>query len=37
LPNFSINLHLPKHGVGPAAQEFAACIRDGLVRRQQAA
>jgi DNA-binding transcriptional LysR family regulator len=37
LPNFSINLHLPKHGIGPAAQEFAACIRDGLARRQQAA
>jgi hypothetical protein len=37
LPNFSINLHLPKHGVGPAAREFAACIRDGLARRQQAA
>jgi DNA-binding transcriptional LysR family regulator len=37
LPNFSINLYLPKHGIGPAAQEFAACIRDGLARRQQAA
>lgn len=37
LPNFSINLHLPKHGVEPAAREFAACIRDGLARRQQAA
>lgn len=36
LPNFSINLHLPKHGVEPAAREFAACIRDGLARRQQA-
>ena len=37
LPNFSINLHLPKHGVEPAAHEFARHIRDGLARRQQAA
>ncbi|WP_421916776.1 LysR substrate-binding domain-containing protein [Mesorhizobium sp.] len=37
LPNFSINLHLPGHGVGPAAQEFARYIRDGLARRPQAA
>lgn len=37
LPNFSINLHLPKHGIEPAAQEFAARIRDGLVRRREAA
>jgi DNA-binding transcriptional LysR family regulator len=37
LPNFSINLHLPKHGVGPAAREFAAYIRDGLARRREAA
>ncbi|TIS56917.1 MAG: LysR family transcriptional regulator [Mesorhizobium sp.] len=37
LPNFSINLHLPRHGVGPAAREFAAHIREGLARRQQAA
>jgi DNA-binding transcriptional LysR family regulator len=37
LPNFSINLHLPRHGVGPAALEFARHIRDGLARRQQAA
>jgi DNA-binding transcriptional LysR family regulator len=37
LPNFAINLHLPRHGIGPAAQEFARHIRDGLVRRPQAA
>lgn len=37
LPNFSINLHLPRHGVGPAAQEFARYIRDGLAHRLQAA
>lgn len=37
LPNFSINLHLPRHGVGPAAQAFARHIRDGLARRPQAA
>ena len=37
LPNFSINLHLPKHGVGPAALEFARHIRDGLARRLVAA
>jgi DNA-binding transcriptional LysR family regulator len=37
LPNFAINLHLPGHGVGPAAQEFARHIRDGLARRPQAA
>jgi len=30
-------LHLPKHGIEPAAREFAAHIRDGLARRQQAA
>ncbi|RUX27788.1 LysR family transcriptional regulator [Mesorhizobium sp. M7A.F.Ca.US.011.01.1.1] len=29
LPNFAINLHLPRHGVGPAAQEFARYIRAG--------
>ncbi|WP_192182834.1 LysR substrate-binding domain-containing protein [Mesorhizobium amorphae] len=34
LPNFAINLHLPKHGIEPAAREFAAHIRDGLARRQ---
>ncbi|MEI9430321.1 LysR family transcriptional regulator [Mesorhizobium sp. Cs1299R1N3] len=37
LPNFAINLHLPRHGVGPAAQEFARHIREGLGRRSQAA
>lgn len=37
LPNFAINLHLPRHGVGPAAQEFARHIRGGLARRQVAA
>lgn len=37
LLNFAINLHLPKHGIEPAAREFAAHIRDGLARRQQAA
>lgn len=37
LPNFAINLHLPRHGVGPAVQEFARHIRDGLARRPQAA
>lgn len=37
LPNFSINLHLPRHGVSPAAQEFARHIRDGLARRAVAA
>ncbi|EHH13572.1 LysR family transcriptional regulator [Mesorhizobium amorphae] len=37
LPNFAINLHLPRHGIEPAAREFAAHIRDGLARRQQAA
>lgn len=37
LPNFAINLHLPKHGIGRAAQEFARHIRDGLARRPAAA
>ncbi|RUX45634.1 LysR family transcriptional regulator [Mesorhizobium sp. M7A.F.Ca.US.014.04.1.1] len=37
LPNFAINLHLPRHGVGPAAQEFARHIREGLARRPVAA
>jgi DNA-binding transcriptional LysR family regulator len=37
LPNFAINLHLPKYGAAPAAQEFARYIRDGLVRRAVAA
>ncbi|MER9307439.1 LysR family transcriptional regulator [Mesorhizobium sp. M0496] len=37
LPNFSINLHLPRLGVGAAAREFARHIRDGLARRPVAA
>ncbi|MDX8520354.1 LysR family transcriptional regulator [Mesorhizobium dulcispinae] len=37
LPNFSVNLHLPKHAVAPAAQAFAAHIREGLARFRQAA
>lgn len=37
LPSFAINLHLPKHGIEPAAREFARYIRDGLVRRPVAA
>ncbi|WFP65489.1 LysR family transcriptional regulator [Mesorhizobium sp. WSM4904] len=37
LPNFAINLHLPKHGVEPAAREFARHIREGLARRPVAA
>jgi len=37
LPNFSVNLHLPKHAVEPAAQAFAAHIREGLTRRLVAA
>ncbi|MBA1141832.1 LysR substrate-binding domain-containing protein [Mesorhizobium neociceri] len=37
LPNFSINLHLPRFGAAPAAQEFARYIRDGLARRAVAA
>ncbi|PTE06156.1 LysR family transcriptional regulator [Mesorhizobium helmanticense] len=37
LPNFAINLRLPKHGIEPAAMEFAACIREGLARRREAA
>lgn len=37
LPNFSINLHLPKHGVAPAVLAFAGHLRDGLARRREAA
>jgi len=37
LPNFAINLHLPKHAVAPAAWEFAAHIREGLMRWSVAA
>jgi len=37
LPNFSVNLHLPKHATQPAAQAFASHIREGLSRYRQAA
>ncbi|RWB58938.1 LysR substrate-binding domain-containing protein [Mesorhizobium sp.] len=37
LPNFSVNLHLPKHAIAPAAGAFAAHIREGLARYRQAA
>lgn len=37
LPNFSVNLHLPKHAVEPAAKAFAAHIREGLARYRRAA
>ncbi|TIV57366.1 MAG: LysR family transcriptional regulator, partial [Mesorhizobium sp.] len=37
LPNFSVNLHLPKHATQPAAQAFARHIREGLSRYRQAA
>lgn len=37
LPNFSVNLHLPKHAAQPAAQAFAGHIREGLARYRQAA
>jgi DNA-binding transcriptional LysR family regulator len=37
LPNFSVNLHLPRHAIAPAAQAFAAQIREGLSRHRQAA
>lgn len=37
LPNFAINLYLPRHGASPAALEFARHIRDRLIRGQQAA
>lgn len=37
LPNFAINLHLPKLAVAPAALEFARYIREGLARRPVAA
>ncbi|RWM04694.1 MAG: LysR family transcriptional regulator [Mesorhizobium sp.] len=37
LPNFSVNLHLPKHAIAPAAEAFAAHIREGLARYRQAA
>ena len=37
LPNFAVNLYLPRHPAGAAAAGFARCIRDGLVRRRHAA
>ncbi|RRH95265.1 LysR family transcriptional regulator [Mesorhizobium tamadayense] len=37
LPNFSVNLHLPKHVTAPAVQAFASHIREGLSRYRQAA
>lgn len=37
LPNFAINLHLPKHSVAPAVLAFAGHLRDGLARRREAA
>ncbi|TGR74181.1 LysR family transcriptional regulator, partial [Mesorhizobium sp. M1C.F.Ca.ET.193.01.1.1] len=37
LPNFSVNLHLPKHATQPAAQAFAGHIREGLSRYRKAA
>lgn len=37
LPNFSVNLHVPKHAIAPAAEAFAAHIRKGLARHRQAA
>jgi DNA-binding transcriptional LysR family regulator len=32
LPDFAITLHLPSNG-GPAAREFAQCLREGVMRR----
>jgi DNA-binding transcriptional LysR family regulator len=37
LPNFSINLHLPRHGGDAAALEFARYLREGLLRQREAA
>lgn len=37
LPNFSINLHLPRHGGDAAAQEFARFLRAGLMRQRETA
>lgn len=37
LPNFSVNLHLPRHSIAPAAQAFAVQIRERLSRHRQAA
>lgn len=37
LPNFSVNLHLPKHAVTRTAEAFATHIREGLARHRRAA
>ena len=37
LPNFAINLHLPRHAASPAALELASHIRAHMTRRPQAA
>ena len=37
LPNFGINLHLPKGGANPISQALAAAIRDGFCNRQRQA
>ena len=37
LPNFSVNLYLPKHATAPATQAFANHIRAGLSRHRQVA
>jgi len=37
LPNFSINLHMPRHGGDAAVQEFARYLREGLLRQREAA
>jgi DNA-binding transcriptional LysR family regulator len=37
LPNFSINLHLPRGGGDAAAQEFARFLREGLMRQRELA
>jgi hypothetical protein len=34
LPNFAINLHLPRHEAGGAIVEFARRVRHDLVRRR---
>jgi DNA-binding transcriptional LysR family regulator len=37
LPNFAVNLHLPRHAASPAALELASHIRTHMTRRLQAA
>ena len=37
LPNFGINLHLPRAGATPMAEALATCIRDGFCGRQRQA